>query len=295
MYADGDNVTLSDINNGNYNITLNSTVAPGSLLVNNSNGDYTITGSGGISGPTSLVKVGESKLTLNTVNTYTGGTQVNGGTLVVGVNAALPNGNVSISSVGNLTLGANAGTTTVQSLTIATGGVVDLMNNALVIQYGSPANDPVSTIRGDLMAAYAAKYATAGLPITSSVAAANQAFAIGYSDSIATEQLKIMVTVPGDANLDGQTDFNDLAIISDFSANRRRPIPIWAGPLAINPVTTVNDLTLVAQYFGDSLTKAEAAELPASFVAQYNLALAEIHANSVPEPAGASLLIAGAA
>ena len=296
VYADGDPITLNDTNNGNYAITLNNTVAPASLVVNNSAGNYTISGSGGISGPMSLVKVGSSKLTLNTVNTYTGGTQVNGGTLVVGVNGALPNGNVSVSSVGNLTLGANTGTTTVQSVAIAQGGAVDLMNNALIIQYGSPAADPVSTVHLDLVAAYAAKYAAAGLPITSSVAASNPgAFAIGYSDNTPTNQLKIMVTVPGDANLDGQTDFNDLTIVAQFFGQTVTTNPTlgWSnGDENYDGQVDFNDLTLVAQYFGDSLTKAEAAALPASFVAQYNLALAEIHASSVPEPTAATLLIA---
>ena len=41
QYFEGDNVTFNDSNNGNYAVTLNSTVNPGSVTVNNSAGDYT--------------------------------------------------------------------------------------------------------------------------------------------------------------------------------------------------------------------------------------------------------------
>jgi hypothetical protein len=54
VYHDGDNVTFNDANNGHYAVTLNTIVSPGSVTVNNSAGDYTIGGSGGIAGATSL-------------------------------------------------------------------------------------------------------------------------------------------------------------------------------------------------------------------------------------------------
>jgi autotransporter-associated beta strand protein len=291
LYADGDNVTLNDTNNGNYALTLNSTIAPASLLVNNSNGNYSISGSGSITGTTGLLKVGTGTLTLSTVNTYTGGTIVNGGALVVGANGALPNGNVSVSASGELMLALNTGVTNVQSLAIATGGIVDLTNNSLMINYGSAMDDPVTTIQADLTAAYAAHYAEPGLSITSSTAAAHPtAFVLGYFDNTATDQFQIMFTIPGDATLDGHTNFNDLLVIAQHFGQTTTPGLGWTeGDVNYDGVVNFNDLLIVAQNFGDTLSAAEASQLPASFVAQFNLALTELHTNSVPEPSGVAM------
>ncbi|MGD0389967.1 MAG: hypothetical protein ABSC42_13545, partial [Tepidisphaeraceae bacterium] len=57
-YGDGALVTFNDTNHGNYAVTLNTTVSPGSVTVNNSSGNYTISGSGSIAGTTSLTKLG---------------------------------------------------------------------------------------------------------------------------------------------------------------------------------------------------------------------------------------------
>jgi len=64
-------------------ITLNGTVTPGNVLVDNASKDYTFSGGGGISGRTGLTKQGTGKLTLATTNTYGGGTVLSGGTLSV--------------------------------------------------------------------------------------------------------------------------------------------------------------------------------------------------------------------
>ncbi|MGA2232999.1 MAG: polysaccharide lyase family protein, partial [Tepidisphaeraceae bacterium] len=182
LYADGSGVSFTDINNGNYNITLNSTVSPGPILVNNSLGNYTISGSGGIAGTSSLTKVGSDTLTLSTVNTYTGGTFVNGGALVAGTNGAVPNGNVSVTSVGKLVLAPGTGAATVPSISVATGGFVDITNNSLIINYGVGGIDPAATIRGYLTTGYNNDTWT-GTGIMSSTAASNPGlYAVGYAD-----------------------------------------------------------------------------------------------------------------
>ena len=66
---------------GSRIVTLNAAVSPTAVVVNNSTGDYTITGTGSIGGTATLTKSGSSALTLGTVNTYTGPTILNAGTL----------------------------------------------------------------------------------------------------------------------------------------------------------------------------------------------------------------------
>jgi autotransporter-associated beta strand protein len=66
-------------------VTLNTTVTPASVTFNNTTLNYTLSGTGGISGATSLVKTGTGTLTITltnaTNNSYTGGTVINGGIL----------------------------------------------------------------------------------------------------------------------------------------------------------------------------------------------------------------------
>jgi len=97
LFNTADNVTFNDTNNGHYAVTLNSTVSPTSVTVNNGSGDYTISGSGAIAGTTGLTKQGTSALTLATANTYTGNTTVSAGTL--NVTGSLVSTNVSTAPV----------------------------------------------------------------------------------------------------------------------------------------------------------------------------------------------------
>ena len=82
-------------------MTLNTTVSPGSVTVNNSLGNYSISGTGTIGGTGSLTKSGTGTLTLSTANTYSGGTIVTAGRLLIEptspTTSALPTGALSIS------------------------------------------------------------------------------------------------------------------------------------------------------------------------------------------------------
>ena len=86
VYTDSTNVAFNDDNNGNYAVTLNSVVIPGSVTVNNSSGNYVISGTGSIAGSGGLSKSGSDALTLSNTgtNTYSGGTTVSAGTLLIG-------------------------------------------------------------------------------------------------------------------------------------------------------------------------------------------------------------------
>jgi autotransporter-associated beta strand protein len=81
-YLDGQNTLFNDSASGTspINITLNTTVNPASVTVNNTLKNYAIGGSGSISGQTGLTKLGSGALTLTGVNNYTNTTTLNGGT-----------------------------------------------------------------------------------------------------------------------------------------------------------------------------------------------------------------------
>ncbi len=85
----GDFVSFSDFGSGT--VLVNSSVAPASLLISNNSKAYTFGGSGSISGPTGVLKLGTGTAVLNlTNNTYTGNTVVSNGTLQVGNGSAIP-------------------------------------------------------------------------------------------------------------------------------------------------------------------------------------------------------------
>ncbi|MBR5875410.1 MAG: IdeS/Mac family cysteine endopeptidase, partial [Akkermansia sp.] len=83
---------------GTRTVTISGTVRPYSITVDNS-GAVTFNGSGNISGNGVLKKSGNGSLTINTANSYSGGTQISGGTLTVGHASALGSGDIALSEV----------------------------------------------------------------------------------------------------------------------------------------------------------------------------------------------------
>jgi fibronectin-binding autotransporter adhesin len=78
-----DNVVFDDTGLTQSTVTIvPATVAPRSVKVTNTSGEYTFVG-GAISGSTSLTKSGAGRLVLTAANTYTGATTVSGGTLTI--------------------------------------------------------------------------------------------------------------------------------------------------------------------------------------------------------------------
>lgn len=81
-----DVVTFDDTAGGSGTINLTATLTPGGITFNNSSKDYVFTGSGKLSGVTSLDKNGTASVTLanTTANDYSGGTTITAGTLKLG-------------------------------------------------------------------------------------------------------------------------------------------------------------------------------------------------------------------
>ena len=76
IFDDGADVLQTAVNIG-------GDVAPLNVRVNNSEKNYTFTGAGKITGSASLLKQGDGALTIETANDFTGGTTIEGGTIVL--------------------------------------------------------------------------------------------------------------------------------------------------------------------------------------------------------------------
>ncbi|MGD0463191.1 MAG: autotransporter-associated beta strand repeat-containing protein [Tepidisphaeraceae bacterium] len=210
VYTDGRSVTFNDSNNGNYAVTLNTNVSPGSLT-----------------------KMGNGTLTLSTVNTYTGGTIINAGTLVVGVNGALPNSSVRITG-GTLQLCASAGLAQMTSLSITGNGTLDITNNQVIITYGG-GPDPIATIAADIKSGCNGG-AWNGPGIISSAAQTptnGLLYGVGYADGsdyvvygLPPGEIELKYTLLGDANLDGLVNGSDFTILV---SNLRKSVSTFGG------------------------------------------------------------------
>ena len=225
VYTDGSNVIFNDTNNSGsnanaYNVTLSTLVSPGSVTVNNTTGNYTISGNGTIGGTGSLTKSGTGTLTLSTPNAYSGGTIVTAGKLLIGqagTNAtftgttlttantltALPTGALSVSSNGIVQLadgvtnqtfvtpGAHSAVVTsninLTSLSLTGDGTLDIGNNRILIDYGS-GPDPIASIKQWIANGFSDGETVGAQPaiISSDIAADDTAsgfsYGIGYAD-----------------------------------------------------------------------------------------------------------------
>jgi autotransporter-associated beta strand protein len=95
-------VTFDDTGSGGTVAIANVGVAPLSVVFSNSAKSYDLRG-GPITGSTSLVLSGGGDVTLDNTNTYTGGTFVNSGTLIVDSPAGIESGtNLSVGSMTSL-------------------------------------------------------------------------------------------------------------------------------------------------------------------------------------------------
>ncbi|MDP0491873.1 MAG: autotransporter-associated beta strand repeat-containing protein [Verrucomicrobiota bacterium JB023] len=135
----GDSVTFDDTA-ASGSVSLDTEVTPDSITIDNDTLDYDLTGTGSIGG-NALSKSGSASLTLGTSNTYSGGTLIDGGQVIVSAMDALGTGDVVISEgtltvapgllfpvSNNLTLGdADTGTSeTILEFSLGNNNILDM-------------------------------------------------------------------------------------------------------------------------------------------------------------------------
>jgi autotransporter-associated beta strand protein/T5SS/PEP-CTERM-associated repeat protein len=129
-YKDGDAVLFDDTATGTTVVNVVATNSPVSLVFNNSTNNYTLVGTGTISGPVKLIKEGVSTLAIYNTNHYTGATILDSGTVVV---TNLANGGVpspiGASSASPTNLVLNGGTLSYQGVSASINRGYSLQGN----------------------------------------------------------------------------------------------------------------------------------------------------------------------
>jgi hypothetical protein len=153
---------------------------------------------------------------------------------------------------------------TVTSLSVTGGGTLDLTDNELLINYGSNA-DPIDAIAAEIASGYNGG-AWNGTGIISSAARTNPTYALGYADSadpnnpanLAADQIEVMYTLQGDANLDGKVngvDFNLMSAAFDQAITAG-----WDyGDFNYDGKVNGNDFVLLADNFNQFASQSAAA------------------------------------
>jgi autotransporter-associated beta strand protein len=137
-----DNVTFDDTGSTSPAINLAATVTPGNMALNSSQ-NYTFSGAGGIAGTGSLTVSGTNTTTINTANSYSGGTTINNATVAISSSSGLGTGPITlnggtinqsggsgfgntITNLGNSTLNFNYNHTIYATLTAVGGGTLNV-------------------------------------------------------------------------------------------------------------------------------------------------------------------------
>ncbi len=127
-FVDGDFVTFgsTDTTILGGTVTIDGVVNPGSLNFVGAQ-DYILTGGGSIAGDIDLVMDGTGVVTINTVNSYTGDTLINSGTLVLGVEGAFGTGAVTVADGATLGLGYADAIGDIAAVTFNEGAAIGLI------------------------------------------------------------------------------------------------------------------------------------------------------------------------
>ena len=131
-WSDGANLVV--FNNGalalfdqsgsnNSPVILSGSLQPASVTVNASK-NYTLSGNGNLAGGMALTKTNSGTFTVNTTNTFTGGVNLNAGTVSLGNNAAAGIGAIRFNG-GTLTFSGSGQPTYANALTVNSNGTIN--------------------------------------------------------------------------------------------------------------------------------------------------------------------------
>jgi autotransporter-associated beta strand protein len=140
VYSDGTTITFDQSGSNNTSTTLSGTLQPNSVTVNATK-NYSLTGNGVLASAMTMTKSNSGTFTINTTNTFSGGINLNAGTVSLGNAGAGGVGALRFNG-GALTFSGSGQPTFANPLTIAANGTITSSggNNNIVSGAWSGAN-----------------------------------------------------------------------------------------------------------------------------------------------------------
>jgi Dockerin type I domain/PEP-CTERM motif len=189
-----------------------------------------------------------------------------------------------------LKLADNSGVSTVDSLSLLGNSALDIGNNSLIINY-SGESDPIASIATWIKNGFdrLAGPAIISSDVTTDDAVSGLSYGIGYADGadgvvagLPSGEIEIMLTLLGDANLDGTVNTEDF---TRFSNHLGQSGTGWDnGDFNYDGTVNAEDFTLFSHNLGQSASLADQAGV---LQVANGVGLA-----SVPEPASAGAMMA---
>ncbi len=306
-YQQGDRVLFGPVTL-QPSVEIVAAVAPGGVTVDNDvdSGVYRFFGPGKITGFTGLIKQGTGTLRIETQNDYTGATDVQGGRVefaapqdigpvlvrAAGEAAFLTSQTFDALSVEGTAAISPGGNKVVRVGMLAVSGDFDITDQKVLIDVAEGEEAPLEDVRA-MLAAGLLNSSTAAPDERIGYATGSAAPAFGgsfFGQAYEEDDVLVLVTLAGDANLDGMvnlSDFNSLAV--NFGTDG-----YWhEGDFNYDGVVNLADFNLLAANFGKSIllgasvpTDDPAADLAALWSAA--------EAANVPEPTTLAPMLAAA-
>jgi autotransporter-associated beta strand protein len=227
--------------------TYTLTIVPSSIVVD---AGATVTDTAVRVGDYRLVKQGGGTLILDQLNSHSGGSVIEAGTVVVRNASALGTGEVRVKAGATLVIDPAAGEVAAGSLVIEEGGFVDLGGGRMLIRTGGSAESIMALIlagQGDGSWSAATGLGSSG---AAEANAAGQQRRIGWLDN-GDGSFTVAFAAPGDTNLDGSIDILDVA--NFFTGGKYDAVVTTAWTEGDFNYDAQADILDIADFFGTSL------------------------------------------
>ncbi len=227
-FLPGDTVVFDDsagtTAGGTTNVTISGTgdVSPASVTFNNNAYNYTISGPFGIAGSGALSLNGTGSVTLSSSNTYSGGTNINAGTLIASNSSGVATGSGPVNiNAGGLLIANNSGGT-------ATGSGAVTINSGGTLQVGN------GGATGTLGAA----------PLDNGVLAFSRSDSVVYASAISGTG-SLVQNGPGLLTFTATNSYSGGTVINGGTLSISNGINLGMAPATVNPSSiTINNATL---------------------------------------------------
>ena len=212
-----------------------------------------------LGGAGGLTKVGPGTLTLADADTFSGGTLVSTGTLVLGNVTAAGTGSIAVADGATLQIGpALSAAPKLPAVTLSNGSLapaatLDLAGQKLVIEPAASKATVLTTLQAQT--AYGAAFGTgiisSGMPANFGIAIIDNAitnFSTFGNQTVDANSLLLSPELLGDTNIDGKVDLTDLStVLNNFG---KANLAWTSGNFDHTPTIDLTDLSDVLNNFG---------------------------------------------